>query len=338
VRIGAARVGLLERFEEWDYRFSFDPGWLQDPERPVLGQIFEDRRPREMESTGHVPCWFDHLLPPLHSPLRRAVARQAGVEPDDPQTDFDVLEYLGEDLPGAVVLLPSQARLALAPPRSARPRAPDPGALWFSLAGQQWKLSVRAGDRGLVIPVHGESGAWIAKFHDPSFAELPRVELDRPVGHTQYGAQLEEIAAVVASLAPSDLRQFCARVVFSVLCGNTDGHLKNWSLLYPDGHRAALSPAYDLIASVLYVPPLEDRLALSLRGSRRFEDVRIESFEPMAAIIGVPFAEVARWVREAVERTKSAFFDSAAELPFSAAERARLAQHFDRVPLGAARP
>jgi serine/threonine-protein kinase HipA len=399
VRIGTTRVGLLERFEEWEYRFSYDAAWLRDPQRPVLGQIFEDRRPREMESSGHVPCWFDHLLPPLHSPLRRAVARQAGVEPDDPQTDFELLEYLGEDLPGAVVLTPARARLALAPVPTPRSWSKAPGALNFALAGQQWKLSVRPGERGLVIPVRGESGEWIAKFHDPLFAELPRVELatmrwaglsgidvppmrraevsefaelpeemptgdggvflierfdrkagggrvhmedfgqilDRPVGHTQYGAHHEEIAAVLAYLAPDDLCQFCARVVFSALCGNTDGHLKNWSVLYPNGRNAVLSPAYDVIASVLYVPPLEDRMALSLCGSPRFEDVRLESFEPMAEIIGVSFEVVGSWVREAAERTMAAFFDSTAELPFSDAERARLERHLRRVPLTGSR-
>ena len=45
-----------------------------------------------------------------------------------------------------------------------------------ALAGAQWKLSLREDDRGLVIPVVGESGSWIAKFHDPSLPGLPRVE------------------------------------------------------------------------------------------------------------------------------------------------------------------
>lgn len=171
------------------------------------------------------------------------------------------------------------------------------------------------------------------RVHMEDFGQI----LDRPVGHTQYGAHHEEIAAVLAYLAPDDLCQFCARVVFSALCGNTDGHLKNWSVLYPNGRNAVLSPAYDVIASVLYVPPLEDRMALSLCGSPRFEDVRLESFEPMAEIIGVSFEVVGSWVREAAERTMAAFFDSTAELPFSDAERARLERHLRRVPLTGSR-
>ena len=44
VHLGGTRVGLLERLDEWQYRFSFDASWLADPAHPVLGQIFEDRR------------------------------------------------------------------------------------------------------------------------------------------------------------------------------------------------------------------------------------------------------------------------------------------------------
>lgn len=172
VRVGSVQVGLLEHFDEWTYRFSFDQSWLRDPLRPVLGQFFEDRRPHEIESAGHVPCWFLHLLP--QGPLLRAIARQAGVEPDD---SSDLLAFLGQDLPGAVVLVPGTPRLA----REAAPRvllALEPAQqLRFSLAGAQWKLSVREGERGLTVPVQGETGAWIAKFHDPIFKDLPRIEV-----------------------------------------------------------------------------------------------------------------------------------------------------------------
>ena len=37
--------------------------------------------------------------------------------------------------------------------------------------------------------------------------------------------------------------EFVKRLVFSVMIGNADMHLKNWSLLYPDTRRPVLSPA-----------------------------------------------------------------------------------------------
>ena len=121
VFLGSTRIGLLERLDEWQYRFSFDASWLADPAHPVLGQIFEDRMPRDLESTGTLPAWFDHLLPPQGGPLRRAISRQSGIEGDD---DFALLELLGGDLPGAVVLVPGTPSLAPEPPRA---RTPPPG-------------------------------------------------------------------------------------------------------------------------------------------------------------------------------------------------------------------
>src|SRR6185437_12696320 len=174
VLLGGTRVGLFERLDEWQYRFSFDPAWLADPAHPVLGQVFEDRMPRDMESTGTLIPWFDHLLPPQGGPLRRAISHQSGIEGDD---DFALLEFLGGDLPGAVVLVPGTPSLA---PKPVAPPAPTPrheGPLRFSLAGVQWKLSVREQDKKLTLPLRGETGGTIAKFHSPTYRDLPRVEM-----------------------------------------------------------------------------------------------------------------------------------------------------------------
>ncbi len=47
--------------------------------------------------------------------------------------------------------------------------------------------------------------------------------------------------------------QLVRRLTFSVLIGNGDMHLKNWSLIYRDRRRPELSPAYDLLSTVPYI-------------------------------------------------------------------------------------
>lgn len=42
-----------------------------------------------------------------------------------------------------------------------------------------------------------------------------------------------------------DTREFLTRFVAFLLMGNTDAHLKNWALLYPDGQQPQLAPLYD---------------------------------------------------------------------------------------------
>lgn len=44
------------------------------------------------------------------------------------------------------------------------------------------------------------------------------------------------------------------RIVLNILVGNGDAHVKNWTFIYPDGSRPQLSPAYDIVPTVLYVP------------------------------------------------------------------------------------
>jgi serine/threonine-protein kinase HipA len=386
------RVGLLEHTSEWEYRFSFDGAYLStSEERPVLGQLFEDRKPYEIATTGHVPIWFSHLLPQAR--LRRAIAQRLGVDVDD---EFDLLEFLGEDLPGAVVLLPGQPRLSREPPPIPSPASPLAQKLRVALAGMQWKLSVRPGDRGWTVPVRGETGSFIAKFHDPTFKDLPRVELattrwaelagislapfrqalvsefdelpeaiptgdgtvflsqrfdrdsaggrihiedlaqvlDRPPGDAQYGGRYEHIAAFLSAAASEDVRPFCERLVFCILCGNTDAHLKNWSIIYPDGRHPRLSPAYDLVASVLYAPrDITDDLALSLGESRCFEDMRLGSFRLLANASGYSFEEVASWVRAMVQRVRAIWQQEAGQFPLLEWERKRIEQHLERVPL-----
>jgi serine/threonine-protein kinase HipA len=396
VHLRSTRVGLLERLDEWQYRFSFDASWLADPAHPVLGQIFEDRQPRDLESTGTLPPWFDHLLPPQGGPLRRAISRQSEIEVDD---DFALLELLGADLPGAVVLSPGTPTLAPRPATSTAPKPPVEGALRFSLAGMQWKLSVREQDRKLTLPLRGETGGMIAKFPSPTYKDLPRVELatmtwaklsgidvppirlaqasdianlpegipigdgtiylierfdrrpdgarvhiedfgqvlDRPADDHIYEARYEHIAAFLAYLPPEDLRAFCERLVFCVLCGNTDAHVKNWSLIYPDGRHPRLSPAYDLVAAILYEPLATQGLALTLDSSRRFQEVSVESFRPLAEVSRRSFDDVSTWVQAMVERVLAAWHEQAAELPYLAEERALIEAHIARVPLAAPR-
>ena len=44
-------------------------------------------------------------------------------------------------------------------------------------------------------------------------------------------------------------------------------YLKNWSLIYPDGHTPQLAPAYDFVSTVRYVA--DDRLPCLSQKRRR---------------------------------------------------------------------
>lgn len=98
-----------------------------------------------------------------------------------------------------------------------------------------------------------------------------------------------------------DLRQFVRRLVFMVLSGNADAHLKNWSLIYPDGRRPRLSPAYDQVATVAY-PGYGDQLALPFASSLEFEDVSLDGFRGLGRSLNLDPEVLAQQVREDITR------------------------------------
>jgi serine/threonine-protein kinase HipA len=71
-----------------------------------------------------------------------------------------------------------------------------------------------------------------------------------------------------------------------VLIGNADMHLKNWSLIYPDRRSAQLSPAYDLVSTIAYLP--DENLALTFVDSKSFASFSSEQVARFAAKTGLP--------------------------------------------------
>lgn len=135
--------------------------------------------------------------------------------------------------------------------------------------------------------------------------------LNKPRGRTfdgKYEGSYEEAAAVVtrhSARGRIDLNRFFRLVVFNLVLGNADAHLKNFSLLErPEGLR--LSPAYDLINTLAY--PIYDQItALSIGGKKRqFDTLDRAIVERFGTDIGLPEAAVHRALEELGRKFASA--------------------------------
>lgn len=103
------------------------------------------------------------------------------------------------------------------------------------------------------------------RVHMEDFAQVFGLYPDDKYGRRSYA----NIAAVVrAETGEEGAHEFVRRLAFSVSIGNGDMHLKNWSLLYPDGRAPVLSPAYDFVATLPYIAG--DQQALTFGGKPRF--------------------------------------------------------------------
>lgn len=343
VFLGGVHVGEIERFGDpyGDHVFRFAPAYLMHGHRPVLGQLFEDRLPRDIVTDG-LPLWFEHLLPPTKSPLRRAIAASAQLDDDD---GLALLAWLGEALPGSVRVTADgpNSRYRRTDPPKQLPLSPS--VLRMSLAGNQWKLTLERDEHArMVVPLKG-NGEFIAKFHTNEFPELARVEfatmtwaqrvglvvpkvelidcsrieglpeevprgdgvafvierfdrssttrihaedfaqiLDQP---DQFARSYEDIGRFIASDAPDDFAAYLERLVFMVMCGNTDAHLKNWGVIYPGTRKPRLGPCYDLVSTVVY-PSLPPQLALKLSGAAlSFKEITATHFLPLGRLAGL---------------------------------------------------
>lgn len=110
------------------------------------------------------------------------------------------------------------------------------------------------------------------------------------------------IAAVLwAEIGEEAVIEFVRRLVFSVVIGNADMHLKNWSLLYPDRRTPALSPGYDFVATLPYIPG--DTLGLSFGDSRSLSEITPDQMRRFADTARIPASPLWKIAVETAERT-----------------------------------
>lgn len=112
-------------------------------------------------------------------------------------------------------------------------------------------------------------------------------------------ASSANIARVIAAeTGGQDTEEFIRRVTFNTLIGNGDMHLKNWSLIYPDGRNARLSPAYDFVSTIPYIPG--DQAALNYSRTKDFTEFTWDELEHLSAKAALPTKLVLATARETV--------------------------------------
>ena len=96
-------------------------------------------------------------------------------------------------------------------------------------------------------------------------------QLSNQLTEYKYRGSYEQISKVIRgfSSAPMlDVVNFWQEVIFCWLTGNSDMHLKNFSLYAPK-RQMRLSPAYDLVNTLVVMPSDKEELALNLNGKKR---------------------------------------------------------------------
>ncbi|MGJ7615344.1 MULTISPECIES: type II toxin-antitoxin system HipA family toxin [unclassified Variovorax] len=137
-----------------------------------------------------------------------------------------------------------------------------------------------------------------AKFHFEDFAQVFGVPPEQ-----KYTESYLAIAAVLLSLPECGepaVHELLRRIEVNELLGNADMHLKNIGLLYRDRHHAALAPAYDITATVLYNGARGHALRLTPSAGKQHEDAILSPARLQAFCneLGLQVAGAAKVVRD----------------------------------------
>lgn len=166
---------------------------------------------------------------------------------------------------------------------------PDvPGVAWPR--GEDYAFAIRRFDR----TVGG------GRIHIEDFAQVRGFYPDN-----RYSGSLETVAALAfRGRDHAALQEFVRRLTFNLLVGNGDAHLKNWSLIYPDGRVPTLSPAYDLVSTGPYDLGQPETLGLQFGRTRSFQRISRGAFQALQNTLQVADKDVL----DIVDSTVDAFF------------------------------
>ena len=145
-----------------------------------------------------------------------------------------------------------------------------------------------------------DRGADSARTHMEDFAQIFSVFPERKYEKANY-CNLAEV--IWTEIGAPGVTEFVRRLVFNALIGNADMHLKNWSLIYPDGRTPVLAPAYDFVSTIAYLEDEKMALNLAPASTRKFADLDLEAFRRFANKVGAP----EKIVTDAVDETRTRF-------------------------------
>jgi serine/threonine-protein kinase HipA len=179
-------------------------------------------------------------------------------------------------------------------------------------------LAIKRFDRGEnVLRIHMEDFAQV-------FGVYPTEKYEN--------ASFDRIGYVILSeCGEADFLEYVRRLVFTVMIGNGDMHLKNWSLLYNEPRQPTLSPAYDFVPTIVYLP--KDDLGLRLGGEREFSKITVANFAKLASKAAASERMTLKVVRETVEHIREAWKQLRSDLPLNAEIRKLLGSHMKNIRL-----
>lgn len=160
----------------------------------------------------------------------------------------------------------------------------------------------------LRLPSQENAFAYITKRIDRADGQMLAMEdfcqLDGRLTEDKYRGSYERCGKIIKTHSMNDgldLAQLFFRVVFSFAVGNSDMHLKNFSLIETEESSGVyvLSAAYDMLSTNVVIPSDKEELALTINGKK--QNIRRKDFLVFADTIGIPERSAEKMIEKIVK-------------------------------------
>jgi len=160
----------------------------------------------------------------------------------------------------------------------------------------------------LRLPSQKNAFAYITKRIDRADGQMLAMEdfcqLDGRLTEDKYRGSYERCGKIIKTHSTNDgldLAQLFFRVVFSFAVGNSDMHLKNFSLIETEEGSGVyiLSAAYDMLSTNVVIPSDKEELALTINGKK--QNIRRKDFIVFANSIGLPERSAKKMIEKIIK-------------------------------------
>lgn len=169
------------------------------------------------------------------------------------------------------------------------------------------------------IPKNGKSVSGLpcpVRLHQEDFAQAMGVPASEKYEH-QTGFHMRNMFDILRKHSANpieDQLKLWDIIVFNFLIGNTDAHIKNFSLLYgPDLKSIRLAPAYDIVSTVVYEQSTRD-MAFSIGGTWSLDEIDEEAFRRAAKDVNLGERIAMKRFKDMCERFSFSLVSSAETL------------------------
>lgn len=181
--------------------------------------------------------------------------------------------------------------------------------------GEDYAYAIKRFDRSREGRIHSEDLAQVFNLY----------------AHEKYGTtNYEQIARALYRFSTdglNQLQQMARRLLVNILLANGDAHLKNWSLIYLDRRNARLSPAYDIVTTLPFVPG-ESGAALNMAGTKHWGAMSFDHFKIWSERVGVSWPAIRVHLLDVLKRARADWPDMLDALPMADDHKAILRQHW----------